>query len=81
MFENQCCSNYKVTGKSCSVLFRIPDLQFAIICQQYCFRYEGKTHEVLKKSLRSYKPKDICDSGQVLMDKKCGNTLIDAEYL
>ena len=37
-----------------------------------CCRYEGKNYEVLRKSLRAYRPRDVCESGQVLMNKKCG---------
>ena len=40
-----------------------------------CARYEGKNHEVLRKSLRAYKPRDICEPGQVLTNKICGKTL------
>jgi hypothetical protein len=39
--------------------------------EKFAFTYEGKNYEVLKKSLRAYKPKDVCEPGQVLMDKKC----------
>lgn len=39
--------------------------------EKFALQYEGKSHEVLKKSLRSYKPRDVCDTGQLLMDKRC----------
>jgi len=38
-------------------------------------RYEGKNYEVLRKSLRAYRPRDVCEAGQVLMNKKCGWSL------
>lgn len=38
---------------------------------KFLIRYEGKQYEVLKKSLKSFKPKNTCDIGQVLIDKKC----------
>jgi len=39
-------------------------------------RYEGKNYEVLRKSLRAYRPRDVCEPGQVLMSKKCGQCQI-----
>jgi len=39
-------------------------------------RYEGKNHEVLKKSLRAYKPRDICEPGQVLTNQICGKIIV-----
>jgi len=36
------------------------------------YSYEGKDYEVLRKSLRAYRPRDVCEPGQVLMSKKCG---------
>jgi len=40
-----------------------------------CCRYEGRNYEVLRKSLRAYRPRDVCEPGQVLMNKKCGTYL------
>src|SRR6218665_807375 len=49
--------------------------QCVLSCFLFYFRYEGKQYEVLKKSLKSFKPKNTCDIGQVLIDKKCGQLL------
>lgn len=38
---------------------------------KFLIKYEGKHYEVLKKSLKAYKPRNTCDVGQVLVDRKC----------